>query len=348
MVINRIISSTLLAFSVSCIAMAQSEDSSAPVANQESKTDTETNGYNVKVFQHLDLSLTLGTTGLGFDLEAPISRIVKVRTGFSFMPRFNYTMHFGIQAYDNDNGILETKFDKLAGMMKDFTGYDVDSQIDMIGQPNYYNFKLLVDVYPFKNKKWHLTGGFYLGNSNIGRAFNTTEDMTSLLAVGMYNNMYDFFTQQVTDEYGFTDYRYMLEPIYGDVYLDPDVGDQMRERFTGYGRMGIHMGDYKDGSPYMMEPGSDGMVKANVKVNRFKPYLGFGYGDDITKDKSLRVSFDCGVMFWGGQPKIITHDGTDLANDVNHVRGKVGDYVDIIKTFKVFPVIDLRITKRLF
>ena len=49
---------------------------------------------------------------------------------------------------------------------------------------------LLVDVFPFKNNKhWHFTAGFYWGNSTIGKAYNTTEDMPSLVAVGIYNNM---------------------------------------------------------------------------------------------------------------------------------------------------------------
>jgi hypothetical protein len=61
-----------------------------------------------------------------------------------------------------------------------------------------------------------------------------------------------------------------------------------------------------------------------------------------------QVSFDCGAMFWGGTPKVVTHDGTDLINDVENVRGKVGDYIDIIKQVKVFPVVNLRISYRLF
>lgn len=327
-----------------CLNTVNAQTFSLPAV--ESQTQSGSTAV-VKPFQHLDLSLVVGTTGFGVDLATPINKSIQIRTGFEFMPRFNHTMHFGIQAYDNENNILETKFDKMAGILQDLTGFEVDSQVDMVGQPNYYNFKLLVDVFPFKSKKWHLTGGFYYGNSNIARAFNTTEDMTSLLSVGMYNRIYDFFTTMTTDESGNEDYTYIMKPIYGDVYIDPAVGDQMREKFTEYGRMGIHMGDYEDGRHYMMEPGADGMVKAHVKVNRFKPYLGFGYGDDITKDKKVRVSFDCGIMFWGGEPQIITHDGTNLS-ELAHVRGKVGDYVDIVKNFKVFPVINLRISKRLF
>ena len=296
------------------------------------------------ILSHLDFGVTLGTTGIGIDLASQIGDNVQIRAGFAFMPHFNHTMHFGIEGY-NDKGVLtETKFDKLAELMKSFTGYNVDSQIDMIGQPTYYNFNLLVDVFPFKNQKWHVTGGFYIGPSTIANAFNTTEDMSTLLAVGIYNNLYDFMTG--TDENG--DPYYISKKIYGNYYLDPDVGDALKAKMTSYGRMGIHIGDKTDGTPYMMEPGTDGMVKAKVKVNSFKPYIGFGYGNaKCGNNKKYNISFDCGIMFWGGTPQIITHDGTNLA-ELSSVKGKVGTYVDIIKVFKVFPVINLKISRRIF
>ena len=118
---------------------------------------------------------------------------------------------------------------------------------------------------------------------------------------------------------------------------------------TYYGRMGVHIADYKDGTPYRLEPDENNMVKAQIRVNKFRPYLGFGYGGALSKkDDTYSLSFDCGMMFWGGTPKILTHDGTDLANDVDHVRGKVGDYVKIIKAFKVYPVLSLRLTRKIF
>jgi hypothetical protein len=53
-------------------------------------------------------------------------------------------------------------------------------------------------------------------------------------------------------------------------------------------------------------------------------------------------------MFWGGTPRIYTHDGTDLSKDVENIEGKVGTYVDLLKAFKVFPVLNVRITKTIF
>lgn len=310
------------------------------------------------ILNHLDVSLTLGSTGIGFELASPIGNHVRLRTGFAAMPHFNHHMHFGIQNYDDQQGIIETQFDKLANMMKDFTGYEMDDQVEMIGQPTYNNFKLLVDIMPFRDKRWHFTTGFYIGPTQFAKAFNTTEEMTSLLTLGIYNRMYNYMKEET----------YLYEPIYGEVFLDPDIGDMMKEEMTEYGLLGIHIGDFrneymtdengelildKDGNPqkkpYIMKPDADGMVRAKMKVNKFKPYIGFGYGTAHTgKDSPFNVSFDCGIMFWGGTPSIITHDGTNLTKEVENIGGKVGSYVNALKKLKIFPVVDFKVSYRLF
>lgn len=294
---------------------------------------------NGSAFKHLDVALTLGTTGIGFDLATPVyGDLLQLRAGYAFMPGFRQTMTFGVDNYTKDGTIVSSKKEQVSELMKKFTGYDIDYEVDMVGVPTYHNAKLLVDVFPFKNKKWHFTTGFYAGPSRIAKAYNTTEDMPTLMAVGVYNNLYDFFAEE----------KYIDEPLYGDYYLDWEVGDMLRDKMAGYGRMGIYLGDMADGL-YMMLPNEDGMVKCTVHTNSFKPYLGFGYGDGMgSYDKKYSISFDCGVMFWGGSPKVITHDGTDLVYQVDNVRGKVGKCVDFISAFKVFPVLNLRITRRLF
>ena len=60
------------------------------------------------------------------------------------------------------------------------------------------------------------------------------------------------------------------------------------------------------------------------------------------------MEFDAGMLFWGGSPRIMTHDGVDLARDVRDVGGKVGRYVNFMKAIKVYPVLNLRIFFRMF
>ena len=90
------------------------------------------------------------------------------------------------------------------------------------------------------------------------------------------------------------------------------------------------------------------MVKAKVLVNSVKPYLGLGYDGNLTKDGRWTIGVDAGIMLWGGTPTIETHDGTDLASDVEDIGGKVEDYVNLITKFKVLPSVELRIARKLF
>jgi len=284
-----------------------------------------------QVFNHLDLGLTLGTTGIGFDLATPLGEYVQIRTGFEFMPRFTKSLHFDIQSFSDDGSLIDTQFDNLSDRLESFTGYKADSQVKMNGKPTLWNFKLLFDVFPFRNKHWHLTAGFHWGPSQIAEAINDLEDAPTLVAVNIYNNIYEKVSEG--------------ENVFGDFDVDPDL----RRKIKRSGRMGIHVGDYDDGTPYLMEPDENCTVSAKVTVNSFKPYLGFGYGGKLFKnDNRYQVSFDAGLMFWGGEPAITTHDGTNLSKDVSNISGKVGDYVDFISGIKVFPVLNLRITRRLF
>ena len=308
------------------------------------------------MFNHLDLGVTLGTTGIGLDAAMPVGDYVKLRTGFEVMPRFNYDMNFGVESFDGTGtSIDQSTFNRMAEVLYGLTGFKVDQNVTMKGKPTMWNFKFMVDVYPFKNNKhWHFTAGFHWGPSKIAEAVNAQEDSPSLFAVGMYNHIYDVaYADWVLD---------IPTPLIetettGAVYMDPS----MEKTILSMGRMGIPIGKYshdmtdaqgnihKKGETYYMQPNENSMVTVEARTNSFKPYLGVGYEGRLIKgNDNYKIGFDAGVMFWGGTPSIITHDGMDLANDVEDINGKVGDYVKLIKGVKVFPVLNLRITRRIF
>lgn len=290
-------------------------------------------------FNKLDVALTAGSTGIGIDLASPVTDFMQVRTGFTYMPKFEYKMNFPIEVGEGTPEEMNNKFEKLSGFLEKFTGHQVDNNIDMIGTPRFCNFKLMLDFFPLHNKRWHVTAGFYAGASTIGEAYNTTADMPSLFAVTMYNNIYD----RVKDSYDND------RPLITIGEMTMYASDDMMQKLESYGRMGIPMGKKSDGSTYRMEPDANSMVHAKMKVNRFRPYLGLGYGTSMLENnRKYHFSVDCGVMMWGGSPSIITHDGTDLSKDVVNVPGKVGNYVNIAKRFKIFPVVEFRLSRRLF
>lgn len=306
-----------------------------------------------QVFNRLDASISMGTTGVGLEVSSPMGDYLQLRGGFSVMPKFHHNMTFGVQVGETND---ESRFNKLSTMMQQFTGYKVNNTVDMIGEPTWSNAHLLVDVFPFKNKHWHISAGVYLGSSKVAKAYNTTEDMTSLLGVCMYNQMSDrALAWEPIVDINLNSVQFRLD--------DPELMRDLHDSFEVYGRMGVHIGDYvndvyddqgnlihEKGKPYMMEPDpEDGMVKVSVKTNAVRPYLGFGYSGRLVKgDDKYKISFDCGAMFWGGTPRIYTHDGTDLSRDVENIGGKVGTYVKLIKAFKVFPVLEVRFTRTIF
>ena len=325
---RKCIFSILAALAFAAPSAAQTVDAGMTAVSAEGKT------AKLKAFNNLELTINAGSTGIGFDVATYVHKMVRVRTGFDFMPKFNYTMNFAIAAgrYDEAGNWIESNFNSMADKLEQLTGYKADQIVGMNGEPTFTNYKLLVDVFPFKNKNWYFTAGFYVGKSRIAKAYNKTEEMPSLLAVSIYNNIYDKVINQI--------------PIYGDAYLDPAIEDMI----INFGRMGINVGTMKStGKAYMMEPDADGMVKADLKVNSFRPFIGFGYTGRLVKnDDRYTIGFDCGAMFWGGTPAILTHDGTNLTKDVTNIYYSVGDYVDIIKSVKVFPVLNLRIARKLF
>jgi hypothetical protein len=330
------------------------------------------------VFRNLDLSVTAGTTGIGIDVASKVCDYVQLRAGYEFMPRFQQSIYFPVEVggqaariYDDNGNRIESRFDKLSKLLTEITGFQVEDQVEMLGKPTVNNFKLMVDVFPFKkNKHWHFTAGFYWGSSKFAEAVNSTRAMTSLVAVGLYNSMYYHAVNDL--------------PLYNNTTI---INEEMRNKMIEYGRMGFpvgvfthdvygyykedvyckefdnpdykygeiihHKGDYglihKEGETYRMEPDSDGLVKARAKSNAFKPYLGFGYGGRLIKNRDdWQVSFDAGAMFWGGTPDLITHDGINLTKDVKDASGKVGDWIDLIGGFKVYPVLSVRFTKTIF
>ena len=81
------------------------------------------------IFQHLDLSVSAGTTGIGIDLASPIGEYFQLRAGFDYMPRFTAKMKFDVmigdqpaRQYDANGNRIESSFDRMQKMLYDFTG----------------------------------------------------------------------------------------------------------------------------------------------------------------------------------------------------------------------------------
>ena len=110
--------------------------------------------HKKNLFKHMELGLTLGSTGIGIDLAAPLCEFLQVRAGYDYMFPFQKKFHLLLQ---NEESSLEAYYDMTAKLTMG-------------------NAKLLADIYPFKyNKSWHITIGFYYGPSQVAKLESSSE-----------------------------------------------------------------------------------------------------------------------------------------------------------------------------
>lgn len=105
----------------------------------------------VEPFKNLSVGLNIGIlSGVGIDAGTYVSDHVGLRAGFSYLksPSFEYE----VDAWVED---------------KQHANYNYEATVKANARVNLSTFKVLADYYP--NKKWpfHVTGGFYIGASNI-------------------------------------------------------------------------------------------------------------------------------------------------------------------------------------
>lgn len=292
---------------------------------------------------HVDVAAVAGTSGLGFDLGISVNEHLTVRTGFTYMPRFSVPIDIQVSLEDGFEEVQygssmkeqNKKLKQLLGMLNDFTGLDCDNKVSIDVTPTFYNGKILVDWYPFHTKSWHFTTGVYFGPSLFGTAVNYSDETAFLLAINAYNTMYGHVMAQED-----------LINVGGKGF---EVTPEMYEKFENFGRITFYIGPENDGSYYHTVPLADGTVHADCYVNVFKPYLGFGYGRSFGTSGRCTLSVESGCMFWGGSPRIITHDGVDLARDMEYIKkGTLRHLVDGISALKVFPLLEARLSWRIF
>lgn len=335
-------------------------------------------------FNHMDLGVNVSSTGVGADIAMPVGNFVRMRTGFTYMPKFTFTSNFDVQFLGN---ISADKLRRMKNVMQEFSGQPVQDNVDAIMKPTWSNFKFLVDVFPFRgNKHWSITAGFYVGPSRVGEAINDENAISTLSAVNMYNSMYEKACKDVP----------MITVEYEDGSMH-NFDIPLKSEFVKAGMMGMPLGYFPnnvddpndpDYDPHrfraVMVPNKNCLAKAEMEVSKFRPYVGLGYNTSLSKNGKWKLAVDAGVMFLGGSPHVYVDnvyrvdsnddynfiswdqekfDETgnvdeawvkqvpqriDLTRDVTEIPGKVGDMVSTVKKFKCWPVLSITFSHKLF
>ncbi len=231
----------------------------------------------VKPLDHLTVGVNVGTPGIGLDVAMPLSNVLQLRAGVTYMPEIPYNTSF-----------------RTAGRTIQGVDLEVAPEVDIKAHTGFWNGKLLLDVYPLANKNFFFTGGFYVGGDRVIKARNKEDGV--LIDIYNYN-------------------KWVPE-------------DQ---------RIGLALGDY------LLTPDEEGNVHAYVKTWAVKPYLGLGYGKPLPSGK-VGFQVELGAMFWG-RPNIYCN-GTDI--DETTIDGKGGGLARTVSNMRVYPVLNFRITGKIF
>ena len=335
------------------------------------------------ILNHMDVGVNVGTVGLGIDVAMPVGDYVRVRAGYNYLPSFKAKSDFTVES---SNGSIQRFIDKwnsidiyaelekrdidinnypqYKDLLDKFGNVKLYDQVTMGISPNAHQFKFLVDILPFKNNKhWSFTAGFFAGTSNVGEAHNLEKEKQILEGVLAYNDLYIGFCKE---EYPHID---VLEGL-----------------LFKTGVAGFRLGTFDNGDMAIMVPSEDATAHAELKVNKVRPYLGFGYNTDLSRDKKWKLNVDVGLLILG-KPHVYVdniyridksvidqenfifdvvrwndekgdYDGpeelgiimndVDLDRDLHDIPGKVGNMTNTISKFKVYPNASVTFSYRLF
>lgn len=100
---------------------------------------------------------------------------------------------------------------------------------------------------------------------------------------------------------------------------------------------GIEIGDY------IIPVDKNGDVSGGIKVSSFRPYVGFGFGRIVPKNKRVGLLFELGVQMHG-KPEVYTNYGKlgglfDKADN---------DFSEILEKVTVYPVMRFRLCGKIF
>ena len=147
-------------------------------------------------------------TGAGIELATPLGKRFALRGGFSLLP-INYNTSFKVKMSNSMANRLNAEMSKpdIKDALREFglptRAEDIRPNIDLQASLKFLNGKILMDCYPFKKSSFHLTGGLYIGKSQLLNVNGQLREAVDVLNV-LKKNGINFFDDIYVTEYNLT------------------------------------------------------------------------------------------------------------------------------------------------
>lgn len=130
--------------------------------------------FSENMFNHFAVGVTAGTPGYGLDVATTVGDYFQLRAGFTTIPSVKMSSDLDVEIPIGTS--TGTSTGRIAG---------IPNSIDVEGKLNMTNFKLLVDVFPFKSSSFHVTVGAYIGLAKFLQVYN--KENGALSSITQYN-----------------------------------------------------------------------------------------------------------------------------------------------------------------
>ena len=268
-------------------------------------TPSEDKGQDKMLFNHLGVSAGIGTTGITVDVSTSCTPFLGIRAGVDIIPKFKFPKTFYMDV-DEGTGHAKQVYREHNGMAENPDYLEHVKAQPKLGQTTGH---FLFDIFPGNKTKFRVTVGCYFTGKDAFVKFNNK-------IPGWFQDVYDFnnsLPSHTTPGVSYTDVNH-----------------------DGVGLIGIQL---NNGT--CIGPDQQGNMRGEMRVNKFRPYIGFGVGRSVPQ-KRVGVLFDAGLQFWG-KPKTFI-EGTQVKKGDTDA---LDTYFRFANKLVIYPCISIRIVGRI-
>jgi len=140
-----------------------------------------------KASGHLAVGVEASTTGFGLELATPMGSHFALRGGVSLFPAYSYDDNFNVNLTES----FKTQFNEFVASDPELasaleqqgikSANDINTDIKATATLNFLNGKILIDIYPWAKYAFHITGGVYIGRSDIIKVKGKMDQAANIL-----------------------------------------------------------------------------------------------------------------------------------------------------------------------
>lgn len=272
----------------------------------------------MNAFHNVGVGIEAGLMGAGVQVSMPVvtDHLVLV-LGYN-LPSIKYGTDFDVDANELQGKIGElnnviNQYNNMANVLPNYSHIDNlpcpnhDINVDVDAKVNFGAVKALLEYYPSSIHTFHITAGIFIGQ----------EDFISI--------------NGIADQAWWNTYQKAIE--INNTQLPAELRINGLENAVKFN---------VDEQTFQLKPDSKGKVDLSVTTKKVKPYLGFGFGRAIPKN---RVGFQFEVGAWmHGTPKI--KSSSEISYDAS-AEG-IDGVSDTMSKIQFWPQMTFRLTGRIF